>query len=98
MQKVKNERFKKVSSEIAKIYLSGESLSGGQLQKLVDSGEISPEIAITGSNAFDNRVEKQLNIIYRNEARAERAEQHRFRERLKKAPPTEKAFLLLGYN
>ena len=98
MQKVKNERFKKVSSEIAKIYLSGESLSGGQLQKLVDSGEISPEIAITWSNAFDNRVEKQLNIIYRNEARAERAEQNRFRERLKKAPPTEKAFLLLEYN
>ena len=98
MQKVKNERYKQASSEIAKIYLSGGSLSGGELQKLTDAGIISPEIAITWSNAFDNRVEKQLNIIYRNEVRAERAEQKRFRERLKKAPPTEKAFLLLEYN
>lgn len=98
MQKAKNERFKQVSSEIAKVYLSGGSLSDGQLQKLVDEGVISPEIAITWSNAFDNRVEKQLNIAYRNELRAERAEQKRFKEELRKAPPTEKAFLLLEHN
>ena len=98
MQKVKNERFKQASTEIARVYLSGGSLSGGQLQKLVDEEIISPEIAITWSNAFDNRVEKQLNIAYRNELRAERAEQKRFKEALRKAYPKEKPFLLLEYN